>query len=165
VIKMKLFIIAVLVFTNISWSFAQSTCAIKKAGAYFNVSLPGIQMVDDNGNPVPVKPIINRFIYVEYTGLKMPEIKAVLYNGSELSFNVIGLKEKTVQIGDKGLNPNNSFSVKKGNSMLKIELQYKEGKTIPDRDCKSIVIKSKIVGRTCRFYVIGEKEFRSFPSY
>ena len=39
------------------------------------------------------------------------------------------VRAKTVSVGDKNLNPNNSITAKKGNSFLKIDLQPAEGKT------------------------------------
>ena len=162
---MKPLIISCLFLTATFYCFAQSNCNIKKAYAYYNVSMPGTQMVDENGNPVTPKPNITRFIYVEYSGAKMPDIKAVLYNAAKLSFSVVSVTSKTVSIGDKKLNPNNNITAKKGNRFLKIDLQPEDGKTMPDTDCKSIIIKSKQGSKLCKFYVTGEKEFSSLPAY
>ena len=140
---MKTFILSFLFLSATVCSFAQSSCNIKKAYAYYNVSMPGAQMADENGNPIPPKPNITRFIYVEYSGAKMPDIKAVLYNNMQLSFSALKVTAKTVSVGDKNLNPNNSITAKKGNSFLKIDLQPAEGKTMPDGDCKSIIIKMR----------------------
>jgi hypothetical protein len=163
--NMKALIISFLFLTANTYCFAQNACNIKKASAWYNASMPGMQRVDENGNPVEPKPNITRFIYVEYSGLKLPEIKSVAYNGVELSFTTISIKEKTVWAGDKTMNPNNSITAKKGNSLLKIDLQPAEGKTMPDTGCKSIVIKSNIAGKLCRFYVPTEKEFATPPMY
>ena len=162
---MKPLIISCLFLTATFYCFAQSNCNIKKAYAYYNVSMPGTQMVDENGNPITPKPNITRFIYVEYSGAKMPDIKAVLYNTAKLSFSVVPVTSKTVSIGDKKLNPNNNITAKKGNRFLKIDLQPEDGKTMPDTDCKSIIIKSKQGSKLCKFYVTGEKEFSSLPAY
>ena len=124
-----------------------------------------MQMADENGNPIPPKPNITRFIYVEYSGSKMPDIEAVLYNAAVLSFSVVPVTEKIVSVGDKKINPNYSITAKKGNKLLKIDLQPEEGKTMPDTDCKNIIIKSKQGSKLCKFYVMGEKEFSSLPAY
>ncbi len=162
---MKSLIISCLLLTVAFQGFAQSCGTIKKVYPYYNASMPGIQMVDDNGNAITPKPNITRFIYVEYSGTKMPDIKSVLYNGESLQFSVISVKAKTVSIGDKQLNPNNSITAKKGNTFLKIDLQPADGKTMPDAGCKGIVIKSKFGGKLCRFYVSSEKEFVTPPNY
>jgi hypothetical protein len=163
--KMKPFIFSILFLAATSQCFAQNACGIKKAFAYYNVSMPGTQMVDENGNAVTPKPNITRFIYVEYSGTKMPDIKAVLYNAAALSFSVVKEKEKTISIGSKNLNPNNSITARKGNSFLKINLQPVDGMEMPGTDCKSIVIKSKVGSKLCKFYVVEEKEFATPPSY
>jgi hypothetical protein len=162
---MKIFLLHIFLLTGFTVSFAQVSCNIKKAYAFYNVSMPGAQMTDENGNPIPPKPNITRFIYVEYSGTKKPDIKSVLYNGVLLDFSVVSVKEKTVSIGDKKLNPGKTITAKKGNSFLQINLQPFEGNTMPDADCKNIVIKSKIAGKPCKFYVIGEKEFATLPRY
>ena len=162
---MKIILLHIFLLTGFTVSFAQVSCNIKKAYAFYNVSMPGVQMVDENGNPVPLTPNITRFIYVEYSGSKMPEIKSVIYNGVSLDFGVIRVKEKSVSIGDKKLNPDNTITAKKGNSFLKINLFPFEGKAMPDAGCKKITINSKLAGRPCKFYVINETSFATLPRY
>lgn len=162
---MKILFLHIFLLTGFSVSFAQGNCNIKKAYAWYNVSMPGIQMMDENGNPVRPQANITRFIYVEYSGTKIPDIKSVLYNGVSLDFSVVRIKEKSVFVGDKELNPGNTITAKKGNTFLKINLQPFEGKTMPEAACKNIIIKSKLSGKLCKFYVGREKEFASLPSY
>jgi hypothetical protein len=162
---MKTVFLHILLLTGFSVSFAQVPCNIKKAYAFYNAAMPGAQMVDENGNPIPPKANITRFIYVEYSGTKMPDIKSVLYYGVSLDFSVVSVKEKTVSIGDKELNPGKTITAKKGNVFLKIDLQPFEGKTMPDTDCKNIIIKSKLAGKLCKFYVTSEKAFETLPRY
>jgi hypothetical protein len=162
---MKALIISLLFLTATPYCFAQSCGTLKKGYAYYNVSLPGMQMVDENGNAVNPKANITRFIYIEYSGTKMPDIKTVLYNNAELQFSVTPVTAKTVLVGDKKLNPNNRITTKKGNSFLKIDLQPADGKAMPDTGCKSITIKSKASGKLCSFIVSSEKEFATPPMY
>jgi len=89
---MKRFLISSILLVAVANVFGQNYCTIKKAYAFYNASMPGIQMTDDNGNPIPVLPNFTRFIYAEYVGSKMPEIKSVLYNNEVLSFTVTGIK-------------------------------------------------------------------------
>jgi hypothetical protein len=162
---MKTLFVYCLLLTGASYSCAQKPCPVMKAYAYYNVSMPGMQMVDENGNPIPVLPMFTRFIYVEYIGSKMPEIKAVLYNNEALSFTITGIKEKTITIGDKNLNPNNTITAKKGSSFFKIDLYPQDGKTMADTDYKNIIIKYKAAGKICSFYLNREKEFNTPPRY
>lgn len=162
---MKILLLHIFLLTVFSVSFAQGSCNIKKGYAFYNVSMPGTQMADENGKPIPPKPNITRFIYVEYSGSKMPEIKSVLYNGVSLDFYVLRVKEKKVSVGDKKLNPGNTITAKKGNSFIHVTLQSFEGKTMPDADCKDIIVKSKLAGKLCKFYITREKEFETLPRY
>ncbi|MBK8520110.1 MAG: hypothetical protein IPL54_04255 [Chitinophagaceae bacterium] len=127
--------------------------------------MPGAQMADENGNPIPPRASITRFIYVEYSGTKMPDIKAVLYNGVSLDFSIVRVKEKTIAVGDQDLNPGNTITAKKGNTLLQINLQPFEGKTMPEAGSKNIIIKSKFAGKLCKFYVTNEKAFATLPRY
>ncbi len=162
---MKFLIASFLFITASLQSVAQNSCTIKKAYAFYNASMPGVQMVDENGSPIPVLPMYTRFIYVEYTGSKMPEIKTVLYNNVILLFSIESVKEKTVLIGDQSIKPNNIINAKKGNSFLKIIVHADLEKTMPEIDCKNIVIKSKFAGKRCTFYVTRETAFASLPRY
>ena len=162
---MKILLLHIFLLTGSLASSAQVNCNIKKAYAFYNVAMPGAQMADENGNPIHPKANITRFIYVEYSGLKKPDIKSVLYNGIMLDFTVISVKDKTVSIGDKELNPGNTITAKKGNSFLQINLQPVEGKTMPEADCKSIIIKSKLAGKLCKLYVTRETAFATLPRY
>lgn len=162
---MKTYLLSFFLLAITTQSFAQNACNIKKAYAWYSASMPGAQMADENGNPINPKPIITRFIYVEYSGTKMPDIKSVTYNGVELTYTTVSIKEKTVWAGDKELNAKNSVTAKKGNSLLRIDLQPADGKAMPDTGCKSIIIKSKVAGKLCKFYVPAEKQFATRPMY
>jgi hypothetical protein len=162
---MKAIIISLLLLTATKPSFAQNCSTIKKGYAYYNVSMPGAQMADENGNPIPPKPNITRFIYLEYSGKEIPAVTAVLYNGSPLSFSAVPVKEKTVSIGDKKLNHNNSIAVKSGNRFLKIDIAAEGAKKFPETGCKNIVLKLKRTNDTCSFRLIKEAEFFSLPNY
>ena len=161
----KIFLFALLSAT-ISVSPGQINCNIKRAYAFYSSSLPGAQMVDENGNPVPPKPIINRFIYVESSGTTMPDIKTVLYGNMQLVFSLVKIKDKTVSVGN-GYDKNKDviIAAKKGNTLWKIDLQPMAEKAIPETNCKSIIIKSRIANKFCRFYLQKETEILSLPSY
>lgn len=161
---MRIFVLGLLLSGCFSVSFAQNTCAVKKGTAYYTSSMPGAQSVDENGNPVPPKPVVTRFIYLEYIGTKALEIKSVAYNGAELSFTIIILKEKTV-FPDREQNPGEVIKARKGNSLLKINLEPKDGKTIPSTACKNILVKYKAAGKLCRFYIFSEKQLETLPMY
>lgn len=146
-------------------ALSQTNCSIKHAYAFYTVSIPGAQIADEQGNPVPPKPNISRLIYVEYSGTKAPEISGVSYNNAALNYTVVKLKDKTVSVGDEVLNPPKRITAKKGNSFLLLRLQPQDGKTMPEVDCTNIIIKSKLARKCCNFYVGKEKEFAGLPAY
>ncbi|MEO6539865.1 MAG: hypothetical protein ABIN74_02695, partial [Ferruginibacter sp.] len=147
-------------------SFGQNKCNIKKAYAFYSVSIPGAQMVDENGNPIPPKVDILRFIYFEWIGTGKPRIEMVSYNNKALSATLVPVKGRSVIPGSE-FSENNQFRVtaKKGNTLWKIELQPGEGNSMPGQDCKNIIIKTSIKGRTCSIRLTEEMQLVAMPRY
>ena len=145
---------------------AQTSCNIKKAYAFYTVSVPGAQMSDDNGNPIPPKVDIARFIYIEWGGTVRPQIKTVLYNNRALAATLIAVKGRAVVPGSE-LSENNNFKItcKKGNSLWKIELQPQGDNSMPEQDCKNIIIKTNVNGKTCSFKLSKETQLMVLPRY
>ena len=160
---MKIFFLSILFLGSFSATVAQSSCSVKKAHAWYNVSMPGNIMTDENGNPVQPAPNITRFIYVEYSGTKPPEIKSIRYDSTLLGFTIENIKEKTVSIGDKKLNPGKTIRVKKGNSLVKINLHLIEETTMPAPDCRHITINYTTAKKHCQLNITGEKRFATPP--
>ena len=145
---------------------AQTNCNIKKAYAFYTVSVPGMQMVDENGNPIPPKADITRFIYIECLGTTKPQIKTVLYNNKDLFATVTAAVEKTViPGGDLGNNKDFKITATKGYSVWKIELQPHGDNQMPGQDCKNIIIQLKVKGKTCSFKLAKETELTTLQRY
>jgi len=163
---MKRILISILFSASVFTAASQTSCSIKKAYAYYTVSVPGIQMSDDNGNPIPVKPAIGRFIYFEWSGPKKPGSVTVLYNNKALVATLTAIAGRSVTPGSE-INQNNvsKITVKKTNSLWKIDLLPKEGCAMPDQDCKNISIKIKGTKKTCTFRLFKETELMNMPRY
>ncbi len=146
-----------------SFGYAQSKCNINKAWAYYTVTFPGIQMADENGNPIPPKPMIDRFIYIEWCGSKKPEIIEVLYNNRSFSAVLEKVDGKSV-IPGKDLDPRNMtmISATKCKKLWKLILLPKEDDQIPEPGSKQIVIKTKLPG-ACVFKITKEIKLRTLP--
>ncbi len=142
---------------------AQSKCNIKKAWAYYTVSYPGVQMADENGNPVPPKPMIDRFIYIEWCGSKKPDIKEVLYNNRSFSAVLEKVEGRSV-IPGKDLDPGNNtrITATKCKKLWKLILVPKEDDQVPEPGSRQIVIKTKSPG-ACTFKVAKETKLRTLP--
>jgi len=159
-----LFISAVLLVSALT-AGAQN-CNIKNAYAFYTVTMPGMQMADEHGNPIPVKPSISRFIYVEWSGTTMPVIDVVLYNNKALPATLTAVKGSTVIPGTEMTdNRKHKISAKKGNKLWKIELQPAGDEAMPATGCKNILIKIKGKAKACSFKVAREKELAVLPSY
>lgn len=161
----KIFIILFFITTVLN-SFAQSDCNIKKAYAFYTVSVPGMQMSDDNGNPIPPQITVNRFIYIEWSGAKDPEIETVLYNNMALSANLTAVEADSVVLGSNfSNNPDFKVVSKKCNSLWKIDLRPLKGDPMPDQNCKNIIIKTKGTGNACSFNLAKEIQLNLLPRY
>lgn len=146
---------------------AQFKCNLNKAYAWFTVSIPGAQMVDDNGNRVPPVPQVSRFIYLEWRGMKKPVIETVYYNN--MAFTATGEKanSNTVSVGkDLYSEKNIVIRAKKGYTLWKLELQPVVDKPQDPAACRNIVIKLKLAGKVCTYKIpAGETQLYSPPMY
>ncbi len=163
---MKNILLTIFVSAMILNCNAQTNCSIKKAYAFYSISTPGVQMADDNGNPIPVKSTINRFIYIEWTGAKNPEIETVMYNNKALTANLSAVEGDTAVLGPNFIN-NPDFKVisKKCNKLWKIDLGNVLGNEAPEQNCNNIIIKTKGSKNACVFKLTKETLLMTMPRY
>lgn len=163
---MKKITFAILLLPWLVTSCAQSRCAIKKGYAYYTVTAPGIQMMDDNGNPIPPKLDIGRFIYLEGNESVTPEIDSVFYNNIPLKAIINPVDGNTAVVGNKFEN-NQQFTitVKKGNLLWRIDLYPPADSDSLNLDCKNILLKLKFKGKTCEFRIQEELQLMTLPRY
>lgn len=142
---------------------AQSKCNINKAWAFYTSFYPGVQMADEHGNPIPPKPIIERFIYIEWCGSKKPEIKEVVYNNVHFTAVLEKVDGKWV-IPGKDLSRENKtrITAAKCKKLWKIALYEKEGEQVPEPGCKSIIIKIMTPG-ICTYKLTKETPLHTLP--
>jgi len=143
---------------------AQKKCGIKKAWAFYTATMPGMAMADENGNIIPPKPIIGRFIYIECVGTAKPEIGSVLYNNRLLEASLTKVENVLViPGGDIDNNKNYRIRPQKNNSLWKIDLQPPGGDPMPAPGCRNIVIKTR--NKTCSFKLSKETKLSTMPTY
>ena len=162
---MKNFFLTIFVTVLVITCNAQTSCGIKKAYAFYTSSMPGMQMADENGNPIQPKPIINRFIYIEWTGAKNPEVITVLYNKKPLTASITKAENNSVTAGTDNNNNSKEITAKKCNSLWRLDLQTADGIEMPETDCKNIIIKLKATGKTCELKLTKEIQLQTRPSY
>lgn len=147
-------------------SAAQTECRIKKAFAFYTVSIPGVQMVDENGNPVPPPIQIERFIYIEWGGTKKPEILSVRYNDTSLTATTTGVEGNAVSAGIQSVNMQERLiRAAKGNALWKIDLYPAAGTIDVKTGCRNIVIKIKCPGKNCQIKLKDEIQLITPPRY
>jgi hypothetical protein len=163
---MKNIVISIFLLVSVLASYAQSNCNIKKAYAFYTISVPGVQMADENGNPIPPKVDIGRFIYVECSGTRKPVIEKVLYDNKILSATLTAVKGNSVIPGSE-LSKNNDLKItaKKGNRLWKVELQTAGTDSMPEQDCKNIVIKYNVKGKASILKLLKETRLMTMPRY
>lgn len=141
---------------------AQSNCNIKKAYAFYTVTLPGTQMANEHVSPTPPKPNIGRFIYIEWCGINNPKIEFVLYNNKPLAVTLTKVEGSSIIPGGNiGNNISTKISIQKRNSLWKLDLQPTGADEMPAKDCKNITIKNK----TCSFKLVKETRLTAMPRY
>lgn len=165
--EMKKLFFTIVVLSCISYASAQVRCTINKASAYFTVSVPGVQMVDDNGNPVPPVPQVERFIYLESKGAGKPVVESVSYNAVALKATTSKIMSSTVSVGKKqDTQQPIIFKAKKGNSIWRIDIQPTDDKPQDVNACKNILLKIKVPGKTCTYRITGgEYQLYTLPRY
>ncbi len=161
----KIYLLSVL-FISLLTSFAPGDGHIKKAYAYYTVTLPGIQMSDENGNPIPPVANIARFIYIEWSGAKIPVIESVLYNNIQLPATLFAADSNTVIAGNR-FEDNGEIKItcNKQNSLWKIELHPPAVNKSVKEGCKNIVIKTKGTNKIYKFKLQKETQLTTLPRY
>ena len=162
----QLVLISILAITAFA-SQAQNKCSIYKATAYFTVSMPGTQFVDENGNRIPPVPNVQRIIYLECTGKKEPVIQSIAYDNTLYHAQVSDSTVNTVAVG-KRFQDEKAVVLKprKGNRLWKLELQPVIDKPQSPDACKNITIKLRVNNTVCSFHITGsEMQLYTLPAY
>ena len=147
-------------------SGAQKKCNIKKGYAFYTISIPGVQMADENGNPVPPVPTIDRYIYFEWSGADKPVIESVMYNKISQTIVISKIDSNwVIPVTDHANNKDYKIKADKCNSLWAIQLHHITDKPAVERGCKDIVIRLKGIDSNCEFKLVKETELTSLPRY
>jgi len=145
---------------------AQVRCSINKAYAWFTVTLPGTQRVDESGNPVQPVPFVERFIYLEGNGINKPDVRAVYYNNISVPVTITKVEGSTVSVGKKVEDEKEIIiRKKKGNTFWKLDLQAPNEKPWAASACKDIIIRLISAKKICTYTVAGESQLYTPPTY
>jgi hypothetical protein len=91
-------LLTLLLFLGSALSGCAQTSFIKRGAAFVSETAPGTEMVDDNGNPVAQKRIVNYIVYIEFSG-EAPEWKYAWYNNEFFILQAAKINTKTFEVG------------------------------------------------------------------
>ena len=138
--------------------------AIPQARAFFNVTIPGALLADENGNAIN-KFIVNRFIYMETKGKKPLTIKSISGKGRAYKFHIEEEKETNVIAGN---NYNTNLPVKisssRANRLWKVYLSPASGQDVPE-PLKNISIQGNAGGRSFKLILPKDEQLASAAMY
>lgn len=163
---MKKIFISIIFLSFFAAACAQTNCSVKKSYAFYTVTTAGVAMADENGNTINPVPVISRFIYVEWTGAKAPEVETVLYDKKTYQASVTAVDGNSVIPGNGHAN-NEPHRVKgnKCNSLWKIEIHPAADNKSDRQNATNIVIRLKGNGKTCEIKLTKETELMTLPRY
>jgi len=145
---------------------AQTNCSVKKARAFYTVTLPGMAIQDENGNTINPVPVIDRFIYIEWGGSKKPEVVNVQYGATVYSAGVTAVEGNiVVPGGDYGDNKKHTISANKRNKLWKLIIDPPGESKNEKQDCKNIVIRLRGKGNVCEIKLLKETILATLPRY
>lgn len=162
----KLILLCVLFWNTRLVGFAQKNCSIVNAYAFYNLTSPGMPMVDDKGNTVSLPQKITRFIYLEWNSIISPEVDKVVYDNKSYTAIASIIKSNKVIPGvPEDSNHEYSIIAKKCNTLWKLELQPINIEEIEKPGATSIIIFLKKDKNDCKYYLSQEKLISTHPSY
>ena len=139
---------------------------VQKVGAFFTVSIPGMQRMDEKGNKIDPEPIYNRFIFLECRYEGKPKVDTVFYNGIVFKASVADKAEAELKIG---IRSNDGRPVmmtpKKGNHIWKIGLMQINGKTLQHQAVKKILVKGMLDKTKFTYTIAAETELTAPDMY
>lgn len=145
---------------------AQHNCILKKAYAYYTQTMPGNIFQDDKGNPVHPQPVIDRVLYMECSGSKMPVLEKVLYNTLPMRTSISRAEGTKMHPGKLFLDGKDIFiSIKPGNTIWKIIPEINPENKIVPAGCTNIIIRIRSTGRSCQLALKPEIELIGMPVY
>ncbi|MBS1512000.1 MAG: hypothetical protein JST86_14220 [Bacteroidetes bacterium] len=121
---------------------------IQKARAFYTITLPGTQMVDDNGNKVNPPPGITRFILIECKYSSKPKIDSVWINNTAYPAALADEEEKGTNVGiNAATGKTVFFSPRKGNHAWKVFINADQSPSPQHNAVKRILLKGSL-GKT-----------------
>ncbi len=145
-------------------SNGQTFCPVKNGYAFYTLTIPGMQRVDENGNRINPKAVKQRFIYLESQSGVMFSIEDVYYNNIPVKKFTVVAAENVVNLGfaDGTGNPLKIKAGKKFN-LWKITIEPKENDK--EKENTTISVKIKSAKKVSIFIIKKEIQISTPDSY
>jgi hypothetical protein len=162
--SMKKIISALLLLFFITNVFAQKTCSILSANAFYSVVMPGNMPVDKNGNPRKIKPNVSRTIFISSNCSASPVVSKIMYDNISAPFFIEKAKDDEVNNLMDDANNKIKLNTPKSNFLWKITVVLSGGISIPEKP-KVISIEWKQKNKTYKLPVKKEAQLATLPTY
>ena len=163
---MKKYLIAILLLAALENCSAQ-IFKIKKAVAFYSISIPGMAHTDINGNRINPKPITERQIYFETNYKSKPNIDSILYNGIAYTGTLDTVKDTIITVGINSKTGKPIILIpQKGNSVWVINLNQPTNEVdLSNTSINTIILKCKLGKNTIKQVITKEVQLNTPDRY
>ena len=155
-----------LLIATVLISCSQTNASIKRGYAFYTVNIPGMIMKGEDGRDIEPKLNLDRYLYIECGGIKMPVIESISYDNKPMKYELTRVEGTTVSAGKTQLNSSDyTITTKKGNTLWKIDLAASDENVLINKGCKNIIIKTRMGKKLTKFYLYKEIEIMGLPRY
>lgn len=110
--------------------------------------------------------MIERVIYLEAASTMKFMLDSVLYGSRYIKASAERLKGLQVNAGKQTADGKYfTFTARKGYVLWKIQLETMSEKSGAALNCRQILLRTKLGGKTCKFYLYKETELEGIPRY
>jgi hypothetical protein len=143
---------------------AQKTCSILTANAFYSIVLPGNMRVDENGNPLKVKPNYSRTIFISSNCTDTPIVSKVMYDNVSPTFYIEKATNEELSNLMDDANNKIKLNAAKSSYQWKIIIVPSGGISLPEKP-KIITIQWKQKTKVNRMILKKEAQLATFPTY
>ncbi len=161
---MKKIINTLLLLFFITNIFAQKPCSILSANAFYSVVMPGNMPVDENGNPLKIKPNLSRTIFISSNCNITPIISKVSYDNIFPAFFIEKAKDEEVSNLMDDTNNKIKLNARKSSFLWKVTVVPSAGISVPEKP-KKISIEWKQKNKIIKLVIQKEAQLATFPTY
>jgi hypothetical protein len=161
---MKKIISTLMVTFFIANTFAQKTCSILNANAFYSVVMRGNMPVDENGMPRKVKPNLARTIFISSNCSSIPVVSKVMYDNISIPFFIEKTTKEEVSNLMDDMNNKIKLNAPTSSFIWKITIVPSGGVSVPENP-KIISIQWKQKTNIKKLVLKKETQLATLPTY